>query len=68
MEAASRGLGLLARGTIWHTGFTGTSLLVDLTRGVGVVLLTNAVHPYRRLDDQATMRATIHRYLAEALG
>ena len=40
-------------GTIWHTGFTGTSLLVAPARGTAVVLLTNSVHPYRRLDDQA---------------
>jgi serine-type D-Ala-D-Ala carboxypeptidase len=53
--------------TIWHTGFTGTSLLVDLERGAGVVLLTNSVHPHRRLEDQAAMRAHIHGLLAEAL-
>ena len=54
--------------TIWHTGFTGTSVLVDLTRNVGVVLLTNAVHPRRRLEDQAAVRASVHRLVAEALG
>ena len=52
--------------TIWHTGFTGTSLLVSPSRGIGVVLLTNAVHPLRRLDDQAAMRVTIHQLLAQA--
>ncbi len=54
-------------GTIWHTGFTGTSLLVAPARGTAVVLLTNSVHPYRRLDDQAAVRARIHRLVAEAL-
>jgi CubicO group peptidase (beta-lactamase class C family) len=54
-------------GTIWHTGFTGTSLLVAPARGTGVVLLTNCVHPYRRLEDQAAVRAEIHRLVAEAL-
>jgi CubicO group peptidase (beta-lactamase class C family)/ribosomal protein S18 acetylase RimI-like enzyme len=52
--------------TIWHTGFTGTSLLVSPSRGVGVVLLTNAVHPARRLKEQAAVRARIHQLLAEA--
>ncbi len=52
--------------TIWHTGFTGTSLLASPSRGVGVVLLTNAVHPVRRLEEQAGVRARIHRLLAEA--
>jgi CubicO group peptidase (beta-lactamase class C family) len=54
-------------GTIWHTGFTGTSLLVSPGRGTGIVLLTNSVHPRRRLDDQAAVRAEVHRLLAEAL-
>jgi CubicO group peptidase (beta-lactamase class C family) len=54
-------------GTIWHTGFTGTSLLVAPGRGTAVVLLTNSVHPHRRLDDQAVVRATVHRLVAEAL-
>ena len=51
---------------IWHTGFTGTSLLVAPEQGVAVVLLTNAVHPHRRLDDQATVRARVHQLVAEA--
>ena len=54
-------------GTVWHTGFTGTSLLVAPAAGVGVVLLTNAVHPRRRLDDQAALRTLVHRRLAGAL-
>ncbi len=54
-------------GTIWHTGFTGTSLLVAPGAKTGVVLLTNSVHPYRRLDDQAAVRAEVHRLVAEAL-
>ena len=54
-------------GTIWHTGFTGTSLLVAPARATAVVLLTNAVHPRRRLDDQAAVRAEVHRLVAEAL-
>jgi CubicO group peptidase (beta-lactamase class C family) len=53
--------------TIWHTGFTGTSLLVAPAMGAAVVLLTNSIHPYRRLDDQAAVRAQVHRLLAEAL-
>ena len=53
-------------GTLWHTGFTGTSLLASPSRGLGVVLLTNAIHPRRRLEDQAEMRATVHRLVSEA--
>jgi serine-type D-Ala-D-Ala carboxypeptidase len=54
-------------GTLWHTGFTGTSLLVAPALGAAVVLLTNSVHPHRRLEDQAAVRATAHSLLAEAL-
>jgi CubicO group peptidase (beta-lactamase class C family) len=54
-------------GTIWHTGFTGTSLLVSPALETGIVLLTNSVHPHRRLEDQAAVRARVHRLVAEAL-
>jgi serine-type D-Ala-D-Ala carboxypeptidase len=53
--------------TLWHTGFTGTSLLIAPEMGTAVVLLTNSVHPRRRLDDQAAMRVEVHRLVAEAL-
>ncbi|MGA2529970.1 MAG: serine hydrolase domain-containing protein [Acidimicrobiales bacterium] len=52
--------------TLWHTGFTGTSLLVSRSIGLGVVLLTNAIHPHRHLEQQAEMRAVIHRRVSEA--
>jgi serine-type D-Ala-D-Ala carboxypeptidase len=39
MGAGAQGFG--------HTGFTGTSLWIDPRAGVGVVLLTNRVHPRR---------------------
>lgn len=34
-------------GTLYHTGFTGTSMLLDLKRRRGFVLLTNRIHPTR---------------------
>jgi CubicO group peptidase (beta-lactamase class C family) len=34
-------------GTLYHTGFTGTSILMDLDRSEGMILLTNRVHPDR---------------------
>lgn len=54
-------------GTFWHTGFTGTSMLVAPDLGAAVVLLTNSIHPHRRLEQQAAVRAEVHRLLAEAL-
>ncbi len=50
--------------TLWHTGFTGTSLLVCPDRDIGVVLLTNAVHPHRQLEAQGRMRVSVHRLIA----
>jgi CubicO group peptidase (beta-lactamase class C family) len=53
--------------TYWHTGFTGTSLLVAPDLGVGVVLLMGGVHPVRRLEDVAELRRVVHRSIADAL-
>jgi CubicO group peptidase (beta-lactamase class C family) len=36
--------------TIGHTGFTGTGLWIDFTRGLAWTLLTNRVHPTRHHD------------------
>ncbi len=33
--------------TILHTGFTGCNLWIDRSRGIGFVMLSNAVHPHR---------------------
>jgi CubicO group peptidase (beta-lactamase class C family) len=52
-------------GTFWHTGFTGTSLLISPNANLGVVLLTNAVHPVRQLERQEVFRTTIHRTILE---
>jgi GntR family transcriptional regulator len=53
--------------TYWHTGFTGTSLLLAPELDCAVVLLIGGVHPLRRPEQQASLRADIHRILAEAL-
>jgi serine-type D-Ala-D-Ala carboxypeptidase len=62
-----QGWGSWPDGTIWHTGFTGTSLLVAPALDAAVVLLTNAVHPVRRLADTAQLRALVHQQAAAAL-
>ncbi len=33
--------------TILHTGFTGCNLWIDRSKGIGFVMLSNAVHPHR---------------------
>jgi CubicO group peptidase (beta-lactamase class C family) len=55
-------------GTFWHTGFTGTSLLIAPALDVAVVLLSNAVHPVRRLEQTGAFRASVHRAIRDALG
>lgn len=51
-------------GAFGHSGFTGTSLVVDAERALTVVLLTNAVHPVRGRDG---IRALRHAVAEEAL-
>ena len=38
---------LVSDDSLYHTGFTGTSIYIDYKRGFGLVLLSNAVHPSR---------------------
>ncbi|GAA3547007.1 hypothetical protein GCM10022419_029030 [Nonomuraea rosea] len=56
--------GPLGPGAYGHSGFTGTSLVVDPARGLTVVLLTNAVHPVRGRDGIRELRNSV---AAEAL-
>jgi CubicO group peptidase (beta-lactamase class C family) len=53
--------------TFGHTGFTGTSLLVDTRRGLVLVLLTNRAHPNWSWADPDPMRAAVADTLADAL-
>jgi len=51
-----------------HTGFTGTSLWIDIDNDVGVLLLTNAVHPHRecKANGYFRVRNEIHTSCYEA--
>jgi CubicO group peptidase (beta-lactamase class C family) len=53
--------------TYWHTGFTGTSLLVSPEADLAVVALLGGVHPTRQTEQLISLRRTIHRQLAAAL-
>nr|WP_307816697.1 serine hydrolase domain-containing protein [Streptomyces sp. CRPSP2-6A1] len=57
---------LAGRGAAGHTGFTGTSLVLDRATDTFVVLLANTVHPRRRPAD-STPRAAIGTWLARAV-
>jgi serine-type D-Ala-D-Ala carboxypeptidase len=54
-------------GTIWHTGFTGTSMLIAPALDAAVVLLANAIHPVRRAGEIAEFRANVHKGVLAAL-
>ena len=43
-----------------HTGFTGTSFWVDPEHNLGVIILTNRVHPYRSFGSRiGSIRAAV---------
>lgn len=50
-----------------HSGFTGTTLWADPERDLGVVLLTNRVHPTRENEGIRRLRPEFHDAVAEAL-
>lgn len=57
-------------GAIGHTGFTGTSMWLDLPRRRWVVLLANRVHPTRggsSADDMKTLRRAVHDAVVDVL-
>jgi CubicO group peptidase (beta-lactamase class C family) len=58
---------LAGGGAAGHTGFTGTSLVVDRSRDCFLILLATTVHPRRRPAD-STPRAAAATALARALG
>src|SRR2546425_1062420 len=50
-----------------HTGFTGTSVLIDPARGAVIVLLTNRVHPSAESNAIVEFRPAFHDAVLEAL-
>jgi CubicO group peptidase (beta-lactamase class C family) len=64
-SSAGRHIGPEAVG---HLGFTGTSLWVDLARGLEIVLLTNRVHPARDNERIRELRPRVHDAAVEATG
>jgi CubicO group peptidase (beta-lactamase class C family) len=58
----------LSSSSVGHTGFTGTSLWIDVERDLYVVLLTNRVHPTRDNNSIRPIRAAFHDSVVDALG
>ena len=67
LEGSSAGK-YFSRDSVGHTGFTGTSLWMDLEKDVIAVLLTNRVHPKRDNDKIKQFRPVFHDAVMEALG
>lgn len=75
----SRGLGWWIKGentvlcdfagdrTLYHSGFTGTSIIMDLDNKIGAVLLTNRVHPTRENNALVDLRRNIHNICFSAI-
>ncbi|MFB9906240.1 serine hydrolase [Allokutzneria oryzae] len=59
--------GLAGYRTAGHTGFTGTSLVIDPTSRSIAVLLTNRVHPTRNWGSNNPARRAFARGLAQAM-
>jgi len=54
--------------SIGHTGFTGTSVWIDLERRITVVFLTNRVHPSRSNEKIKGFRPELHNLIMRELG
>ncbi|NJC72686.1 serine hydrolase [Planosporangium thailandense] len=59
--------GLASPVTFGHTGFTGTSLVIDPLAHSFVILLTNRVHPDRNWGGNNNSRRAVARDLADAV-
>ncbi len=50
-----------------HTGFTGTSIWIDPTKDIVIVILSNRVHPTRHNPAFAALRPRLHEWICELL-
>ena len=57
-----------SRNSVGHTGFTGTSVWMDLDKDVVVILLTNRIHPTRSNEKIKVFRPKLHDLVMEELG
>ena len=60
-ESRSMGWIILADGSLYHTGFTGTSIRLNLKRKMLAILLTNRVHPDASRPGIIDFRAKFHQ-------
>ncbi len=60
-EQRSIGWHILGDGSMYHTGFTGTSIRIDRKKGMAAILLTNRVHPDAQRTGIIECRNQFHR-------
>ena len=60
-EQRSIGWHILTDGSLYHTGFTGTSIRIDLEKRLAAILLTNRVHPDAQRTGILECRNQFHR-------
>ena len=68
LEAWFYHAGLTSPGSALHTGFTGTSVVIDPLTDTIVVMLTNSVHPTREWSTTSVTRREVSTCVAHALG
>lgn len=52
-------------GILYHTGFTGTSIMLDYRKMEGLILLTNRVHPSRNNDAYLNWRNELNDHIVK---
>lgn len=58
---------LFSPNSIGHTGFTGTSIWIDLPSELTVIFLTNRIHPSRANEKIRTFRPLLHNTIREIM-
>lgn len=54
--------------SIGHTGFTGTSIWIDLEKNITVIFLTNRIHPTRSNEKIKGFRPELHNLIMREFG
>ena len=54
--------------SIGHTGFTGTSIWIDLEKNITVIFLTNRIHPSRSNEKIKEFRPELHNLIMREFG
>ena len=54
--------------SIGHTGFTGTSIWIDLEKNITVIFLTNRIHPSRSNEKIRNFRPELHNLIMREFG